>query len=746
MEHLFEKTTALFEQSNRINQDNEREYYLIADFGESSVTGESGFINPMFRIFTPVKPEKGRKLNPIYGNSFNPFKETLMDYPTIVQYKLGKIGINNWEEYNRLISVHTALCPINCWHCYLEECLKTDCRFCSAGDYCYKTWQDEEIGLKIKRGWFTAKTILDFFLQQRKSDCSKNKYSNIIRITGGEPFLVPDLLLELLIEIKNQNLDSEIFVWTETNLLPLCVKKDDAFLIPDELLRQLSDYKNFCVHPCFHGINPNNFEENTGEKIEDYKSLIQALKRLVDAGIDVYPTFGSNVSNPDTIDAFFREVSAIHPMLPLRFYLIEFDLDYTPIKRRRDNDTKYKTDHNRVYNRFWVIDRWIELLNTNTGYRYGDLPRHLAQLKSGEMNTMTSIEQSTLHLFKRPSIIDYQLKFLHVLSLPYGVSGQIYYDVKWMDEDVLENKQQIIDNKIDAIFWVVDCTKPTADPPSPEFGFSWAHPIRILQIIGIDPVQDDQVNIKFIAKDFIKINSFITIKNIEILKDSLSINFNSSNKAPPCKPSGFAHIGPKFTIDKEQLSQTPNLSEIYELTKNIPSLNGQEYDKTLKEYPFFWIEGIKEKDNESFLTPNREGRYEFFTNKYYYLYLRFFQGDLYRTKPIIYGTEKSVGKSGKGALILKKFDESDNKIYFEVKRERLEFSDLIEFPLEIPIIVKKNWYERKFAKMGVLILISIILVGLFYFFINPEAAVLIGVITSVLVILINKFYEISISK
>jgi uncharacterized Fe-S cluster-containing radical SAM superfamily protein len=381
MENLFKKTKIFIDKVNRKIENNERQYLIISDFGESSVTGESGFINPLFRIFTPVKPENGRKLNPIYGDDFNLYKDTLMDYPTIVQYKLGKVGVTSWKDYNRLISVHIALCPINCWHCYLEECLKADCSICSVSDYCDKSRQNPSNGLKIKSGWYSAIQILDEFIEQRKSDKSEKNNTNILRISGGEPFLVPYLFLEILKELKNRKLDNEIFVWGETNLLPLAIKGRENFFIPDDILDELSTYSNFCVHPCFHGINANNFSENTGEKIENFEFLFIAFKRLIDAGIDVYPTIGSNVSDPDSIKYFFEEISKIDPLLPLRFYLIEFDLNYEPIKWRRKYVEGYEKIHSWVYDRFQVIDKWNELLYENTGYHYGDIPRHLVPIK-----------------------------------------------------------------------------------------------------------------------------------------------------------------------------------------------------------------------------------------------------------------------------------------------------------------------------------------------------------------------------
>ena len=382
MNNLLKKTKKLFNNVNRTNESDIKEYLIISDFGNSSIKTESRSIDKYFRIFTPVKSYKGRKLNSIYGDVFNPFKDTLMDYPTIVQYKLGKLGASSWENYNRLISLHISRCPLNCWYCYIEECLKCNCNICTIKNVdCNRNRKNE---MYIKEDWFSAKKIVESFIKQRNLDKEKGIFStNILRVTGGEPFLVPDLLLEILEELKNEKLHKKIFLWTETNLIPLIVQDNNKKLVPDELLNELAKYGNFCVHPCFHGLSQNNFNETTGQTIDNIDFLLNAFKRLLNAGIDIYPSFGSNMSSHKDVECFYNKISEINELLPLRFCLIEYDLDYSPIKWRRKKISNFSKDHEKVYDRFQVIERWDELLRENTGYRYGDIPRHLVPVKKG---------------------------------------------------------------------------------------------------------------------------------------------------------------------------------------------------------------------------------------------------------------------------------------------------------------------------------------------------------------------------
>jgi len=378
MSDLVKETKELFTDVNRTNKDGINEYLIISDFGASSVVSEPGFLKQYFRIFSPVKSYKGRKLNSIYGYSFNPYKDTLMDYPTIVQYKLGKVGTLDWENYNRLISLHIARCPLNCWHCYVDECLKSTCNICPIEKYCD---QNRKVKISVKEDWFSAKRIVDSFVEQRNLDKKEKLSSNVLRITGGEPFLAPGLLLEILEELKSRQLHKKVFLWTETNLIPLIVQDSEGTIVSNELLNILATYDNFCVHPCFHALNETNFEEVTGRAIDDFSSLLMAFRRLLDVGIDIYPTFASNMNSPEDVEYFYNRISEIDKLLPLRFCLIEYDLDYKSVKWRREKIPNFAKTHQKIYDRFQVIEKWDELLKKNTGYRYGDIPRHLVPIK-----------------------------------------------------------------------------------------------------------------------------------------------------------------------------------------------------------------------------------------------------------------------------------------------------------------------------------------------------------------------------
>ena len=73
MNDLITKTKEMSFKVNKTNKAGVKEYLIISDFGKSSVVSEPGFLENYFRIFTPVKSFKGRKLNSIYGDNFISF-------------------------------------------------------------------------------------------------------------------------------------------------------------------------------------------------------------------------------------------------------------------------------------------------------------------------------------------------------------------------------------------------------------------------------------------------------------------------------------------------------------------------------------------------------------------------------------------------------------------------------------------------------------------------------------------------
>ena len=422
------------------------EYRIINSFAGTTAQSESMSF-PFLRRFQPIKEERHRRSN--IESGFDYYVDSLMDYPSIIQSKLG----GDVMSYNMLISVHVPICPYKCWHCY----------------------NNKNLHLSSSAEWYTAEKIIEAFIEQRKFDNTRSIKSNVLRITGGEPFLVPELILECLEELKKQVPSEKIFVWTETDLFPFIRENGESFVekltINREqgtikVLDELAKYKNLAVHPCLHGLNTEDIEEITLQKNLSIDQLVDGLKILITHGIDIYPTFGSNVSAPEDLSELFRKLQKLNPYLPLRFALVQYDLsEYPDIEERLKEEPERKCP---LYSKYTNLQIWNDLLKDHYDIGYAVIPRHLVQLKDcgnlalSSKVSMTSMNykpgKQLLYIFKSSSREDYHRELLDILALPNGYMYKIEYDTNWVQTDLWQHMKMRPDSyeDQDALLFYVD--------------------------------------------------------------------------------------------------------------------------------------------------------------------------------------------------------------------------------------------------------------------------------------------------
>jgi uncharacterized Fe-S cluster-containing radical SAM superfamily protein len=329
-------------------------------FALSDFKGENmpDIIDSTFRIFYSHKPERHRLDNGLEGVKIDIYRDTVFDYASIIKSKLG----GAWESYNKIISAQVALCDFYCWHCYVP---------------------DELLRGGKKTNYTSPKELMDRFVSVR-GDITKDSYgSNVLRISGGEPFLAPDLILECLEYLRDKGLDKEIFVWSETNLSPFLRKNGQASMVETWLedqgrsLKSFATFKNFALHPCLHGTTPSNFAQITLAKEEYFNQLIEALRLLFDLRIDIYPTMGSNTGPSTQMEDLFLKFKKINSELPLRFVLIQYSFENYPAIDERLSKSKR---HGIIYGKNAMISVWNALLKENYKVSYAELPRYKVRL------------------------------------------------------------------------------------------------------------------------------------------------------------------------------------------------------------------------------------------------------------------------------------------------------------------------------------------------------------------------------
>jgi uncharacterized Fe-S cluster-containing radical SAM superfamily protein len=213
---------------------------LLADFTDSVMQkdndGKNSFLKDSWRIKTYVKDDQ--KLLPTH----------LRDFPEpyqVAQYHCG----GTWNDYNQTFIIQVAECNLRCFYCFVPEELREG----THGKYC------------------TAEEIMEIFLNQH--------ISNVLRVSGGEPFLAPEFLMDLAKKIHReyQKMDHRnMFLWIDTNLLG-----HDY----DKVINELNLYRiPYGICGCFKGFDAKEFCINTGcNNLSLYNKQFQNAKILVDS-------------------------------------------------------------------------------------------------------------------------------------------------------------------------------------------------------------------------------------------------------------------------------------------------------------------------------------------------------------------------------------------------------------------------------------------------------------------------------
>lgn len=312
-------------------------------------TGMPNTVSKFIRCFNPIKVEKNRKPCAQPNINFDIYSDTLSDSPVSIAAKLG----GGWEMYNNHAIVQVGICNFRCWYCYV------DYKFLSG-----------QVTLPVN-----ADDLVSSFLDIRKKFVNQLYPLNVLRISGGEPLLVPDLTLSCLKIIQKMGLEKEVSIKTETNLSPLI--RVNGMPLADKWadLKEMADYNNFIIHPTIHGINQISINQNTGMKGELFDFICEGLDVLLKYKFNFFPSIGANTVAPDDIKLFFLSLKKINKNLPLRIAVRTFSFEYDTVVQRDVSKRSVK-----ISDPIEVIQVWDRLLREEYGVGYADIPRHLVDL------------------------------------------------------------------------------------------------------------------------------------------------------------------------------------------------------------------------------------------------------------------------------------------------------------------------------------------------------------------------------
>ena len=437
----------LLESRANVLQENEDEVICkLAEFTDTSMKKDSIWGTP-FREFESVPQGRVSRRKQNDSLHFDPYLDTLFDYPFTVGTFLGDPH-NSIERFNYHLTVQIPTCRMDCWHCYNDKTA------CASG-------HAQQLNIPVAQ-WSVQK-VLTAFAETRREGQRRGRHYNVLRVSGGEPFLVPEFIAELHEAICAPNADADYpqVIWTETNLTPFMRTADGVSLfdhasasyksrhgksITDMLSR---DRGRLIIHPCFHGLTSKNISETTGIPEEyglTFQGLVEAFRLLHELRIPLYPTFLCEASDPAAIKELFSSLYRIDKAYPLRVALISADF-YDPIKARFIT----RVSSLPLYTRQASLSRWQSLIRTNYCLDYPQVPRALAfkvaptlvgkaseHVEPSIPPTAAAPFDPMLILHKSVSRPEYRQEILTIIASPQGATVVASYDVKHVEPILLE--------------------------------------------------------------------------------------------------------------------------------------------------------------------------------------------------------------------------------------------------------------------------------------------------------------------
>jgi len=214
--------------------------------------------------------------------------------PYSAAYSFGK-RTKDPRNYNKIFVVQLSGCTYACNFCYVPP----------------------EINLANPSfgKFFSPKEIVDYFLSAK----SKSKESmNVIRISGGEPTLTPEIIIDVYNEIEKRDLD--IYLWVDTNLsMTNYLEKLESDL------KSVMKRKNVGVVGCFKGVCKEDFYMLTGAEQKFYENQFEAAKIFLNWKTDFYVYLPALVYADDTekkIKGFIERLRELNKNLPLRVEML----------------------------------------------------------------------------------------------------------------------------------------------------------------------------------------------------------------------------------------------------------------------------------------------------------------------------------------------------------------------------------------------------------------------------------------
>lgn len=205
----------------------------------------------------------------------------------------GKSG--NPREYNKVFAAQVSGCTYSCNFCYVP--IEINAANPAFGKFFY------------------SKEILDHFLSAK----SKSKEPmNVIRITGGETTIIPEIIVDVYNEIEKRDLN--VYLWIDTNLsTTIYLEKIESDL--KDIVRR----RNVGVVGCFKGVSKEDFSTITGAEPKFYEKQFESARLFLDWKTDFYVYLPALIYKDDVENKakdFIQRLQELNKNLPLRVEML----------------------------------------------------------------------------------------------------------------------------------------------------------------------------------------------------------------------------------------------------------------------------------------------------------------------------------------------------------------------------------------------------------------------------------------
>ncbi len=221
-----------------------------------------------------------------------------------------------------------AVCNWRCWYCFVPFELL-------AGNRKYSDW-------------LSASQLVDLYLKESNPP-------QMIDLTGGQPDLIPEWIVWTMSEIKNRNLEQEIYLWSDDNL------SNDYFwrFLSEKEREVIATYPKYGRVCCFKGFNAESFAFNTLADVSLFGRQFDLMKRLLTTGIDIYAyatfTTPSRFGIAGDMRRFVDGLQELNENLPLRTVPLQVEV-FTPVQKRLDMNKKQALKYQWLAVEAWQIE------------------------------------------------------------------------------------------------------------------------------------------------------------------------------------------------------------------------------------------------------------------------------------------------------------------------------------------------------------------------------------------------------